>query len=843
MIGHRYHCLVDQRINLSDQGSLIRFFRRISYIITITLTILVSASAQEKEQVLSPEAVDTNKNDIIKRMKSAGEESMTKFRTDKIAARQDQILDEIKKTNNKAKDYLKKGVDTSGMSKDLQEMESWYKLAIAGVFIQVGRIQTHRNLETTEKILTVLSYGVERRKAEMDKFQANLVNFRYQLDSLSSDTILNQLPSDSNELENYLKKTLIVRKEVRPIDSALDLTLADIQEMELKIGYLTTNMASDLETIQNYRERLTFQSFSREVPSLWNTATRTKPFEDILHNSIFKGSLAFIFYLQDNIFKCVLLIVVFLVLTGYLANLKKIHAQRNLLDKLSEEQLVLRYPPLSALMISVSLLQFVFIDPPYSFSAACLLISSICLTFIFKNFISQYWMNLWLMMVVMFALASALNLILEVSRGERWLMIALAVAALATGIFSLLSSHRKELKEKWTVYFMVFVVLLESGSIVTNLIGRYNLSKTMLVSGLMNAVIGVILLWTIRLINEGLALGSNIYTSQDRKLFYINFERLGRKVPPIFYVFLLVGWFILITRNVYIFKLISEPFWDYLVLERKIGSYTFTLYSLIIFVTIMVGATIISRVVSYFASSRDSQRASGPQGSKPGFGSWILLVRIFIMSLGLFLAFAAAGIPMDKITIILGALGVGIGFGLQSLVNNLVSGLIIAFEKPVNVGDFVEVGGKSGTMKAIGFRSSIITTGDGAEVIMPNGELLNSHLVNWTLSDTKRGVEIALGIAYGTDLAFVKKVLDELLQSNDHVLKYPEPTVLFKNFGDSSISITISFWVIHVTQAAAIKSEVINAIDSDFKKHGIVIPFPHQDLRVEIIGESGSKAE
>jgi small-conductance mechanosensitive channel len=840
MISHR-PVRPGEKINEPDLSSFRCFGKRLCFLISFTLLVFFSSTAQEQEPVRIPEPVDTNKTEFIKSMKSAGEESMSKFRKDKIAARQDQILDEIRKIVNKAKDYLKKGVDTSGMSRELVEMESWYKLAIAGVFVKLGRTQTHRNLETTEKILTVLSYRVEKRKAEMDKFQANLVNFRYQLDSLSGDTILNHMPSDSIELANYLKKIVIIRKEVQPTDSAMDLTLADIQEMELQISYLNTNLSSDLETIENYRERLTFQSFSREVPNLWNAPSRLKAFSDILHDSILKGSLAFIFYLKDNIFKCIILLAVFLMLAVYLTNLKKIHVQRNLLQKLSEGQLVLRYPALSALMISVSLLQFVFIDPPYSFNAAFLLVSSICITFIFKNFISRFWMNFWLIIVSLFVLATVINLILEVSREERWLMIVLAASTLVTGIFSLMSTHRKELKEKWVLYFMAFVVLLESGSIVTNLIGRYNLSKTLMVTGLMNAIIGVTLLWTIRLINEALALGSNIYTNQDKKLFYINFERLGRKVPLIFYFFLIIGWFILITRNAYIFKLISEPFWDFLVSERKIGSYTFTLHSLIIFVVIMVGATIISKVVSYFASSSDSRRTAGLEASKPGFGSWILLVRIAIMSLGLFLAFAAAGIPMDKITIILGALGVGIGFGLQSLVNNLVSGLIIAFEKPVNVGDFVEVGSKSGTMKAIGFRSSIITTGEGAEVIMPNGELLNSHLVNWTLSDTRRGVEIALGIAYGTNLELVKKVLNDLLQSNNKILKYPEPGVLFRNFADSSINITISFWVMHVIQAPAIKSEVISAIDSKFKEHGIVIPFPQQDLHVQILNENGGK--
>ena len=101
----------------------------------------------------------------------------------------------------------------------------------------------------------------------------------------------------------------------------------------------------------------------------------------------------------------------------------------------------------------------------------------------------------------------------------------------------------------------------------------------------------------------------------------------------------------------------------------------------------------------------------------------------------LFLAFSAVGIPLQQITIVIGALGVGIGFGLQTLVNNLVSGLIIAFEKPVNVDDQIEIGGQSGKVKSIGFRSSVIATADGADLIMANGDLLNSPVINWTLGE------------------------------------------------------------------------------------------------------------
>ncbi|MGY0037558.1 mechanosensitive ion channel family protein [Pedobacter sp. NJ-S-72] len=156
---------------------------------------------------------------------------------------------------------------------------------------------------------------------------------------------------------------------------------------------------------------------------------------------------------------------------------------------------------------------------------------------------------------------------------------------------------------------------------------------------------------------------------------------------------------------------------------------------------------------------------------KQGIGSWLLLIRITILGIGLFLALAAAGIPMDRIAIVLGALGVGIGFGLQSLVNNLVSGLIIAFEKPVNVGDIVEVDGQSGVMKSIGFRSSVIANWDGADVVMPNGDLLGSHLVNWSVGGGKRRTYIIIGIAYDADLRKAKELVSELLNADDRITK------------------------------------------------------------------------
>lgn len=207
------------------------------------------------------------------------------------------------------------------------------------------------------------------------------------------------------------------------------------------------------------------------------------------------------------------------------------------------------------------------------------------------------------------------------------------------------------------------------------------------------------------------------------------------------------------------------------------------------------------------------------------------------------MAFAAAGIAMDKVTIILGALSVGIGFGLQALVNNLVSGLILAFEKPINVGDVVEFGGQSGTMKSIGFRSSIISTWDGADVIIPNGKLLDDNVINWTMGNSHRRVEIVTGVAYGTNLEKVKKLVLDVLATDKRIMVPPPPTVLIKDFNSSSVDIRILFWIEDFNTWTEIKSDILQAIDEAFKKEAIQISAPQEDSNVPATESEDGKKE
>ncbi|MNR08291.1 Mechanosensitive channel MscK precursor [compost metagenome] len=161
-----------------------------------------------------------------------------------------------------------------------------------------------------------------------------------------------------------------------------------------------------------------------------------------------------------------------------------------------------------------------------------------------------------------------------------------------------------------------------------------------------------------------------------------------------------------------------------------------------------------------------------------------------------------------------------------------MSGLIIAFEKPVNVGDIVDIDGQGGKMKSIGFRSSVISNWDGADVVMPNGDLLNAHLINWSLGGNRKRISILIGISYDSDLEKCRQLLTGILGNDQRINKNPAPVVQFEQLGSSSIDLRIYFWTKHIGEAAATRSDLIVAIVDTFKENGIAIPFPQQDIYI-----------
>ncbi len=814
------------------------------YLLTgIFLLICFAVRAQKQDSSPLGALTDTTKKGFVAKMQEFGRRSAIKsksdFDADKATLVQTKIFDEIRTVMQKAKMYLKTSVDTVGTKTELEQIKADFMLAGDGVFTNKGTSQTFRNLTATSKIINELLNKAKVRKTSLDLRQQELDNFRYRLDSLSSVPALFKFPADSLELAGYLKKIAVVAYEIAPIDTALKQASGNIQTLLNQINLEVSSLQVSLDEIDIYQRKMAYNVLGRDFGNIWQPVGFYRPFGEILSFSKIKGLLTLNFYSENNSGKLLILVLLTAVSFIYLRSLKRIYTARELLKADFEGQLVLRYPLASAILLVLSLFQFIFISPPFILSVIFWLISCVCLTIIFKGYISKYWLRVWAVMVLFFILASADNLILQASRTERWLILIAAVTGVVSGFIILLQKKQQELREKWITYSIGFMVILESFAVLADIFGRYNLAKTLFIGGYLNVVVAILFLWVVRFINEGLLLAFDVYTVQDKKLFYLNFERVGKQAPLLLYALLVFGWLILMGRNFPAFEYLAKPLGNFFSQDRTLGNYTFSINGLVLFVAIMAISILVSKIVSFFASDEHLAVDKDSKQKKRGLGSWILLVRIFILGIGLFLAIAAAGIPMDRITIVLGALGVGIGFGLQTLVNNLVSGLIIAFEKPVNVGDIVDVDGQGGTMKSIGFRSSVISTWDGADVVMPNGDLLNSHLVNWSLAGNRKRVSITLGIAYDADLEKCRRVIGEVLDAEQRINKNPGPVIQYEQFGSSTIDLRIYFWAKHIREANATRSDLIVAISEAFKANNISIPFPRQDVHLHYPDKEG----
>jgi potassium-dependent mechanosensitive channel len=169
------------------------------------------------------------------------------------------------------------------------------------------------------------------------------------------------------------------------------------------------------------------------------------------------------------------------------------------------------------------------------------------------------------------------------------------------------------------------------------------------------------------------------------------------------------------------------------------------------------------------------------------------LAHYLVLLLVFLLALAGAGVDLSRFTLLTGAFGVGIGFGLQNVVNNFVSGLILLFERHINVGDTIEVGQLSGEITRIGIRSSTVRTFQGSELLVPNANLVSNQVTNWTLSDQRRRVDLPVGVAYGTDMEKVLGLLLNVARSHPEVLRNPEPAAVFQGFSDSSLNFELRF--------------------------------------------------
>jgi small-conductance mechanosensitive channel len=215
--------------------------------------------------------------------------------------------------------------------------------------------------------------------------------------------------------------------------------------------------------------------------------------------------------------------------------------------------------------------------------------------------------------------------------------------------------------------------------------------------------------------------------------------------------------------------------------------------------------------------------------------SIITITSYLTWALGIVVALNVIGISSTSFAVVFGALSIGLGFGLQQIFNNFVSGIILLIERPIQVGDVVEIGGLRGVVKKINVRATVVQTFDNTSFIIPNSEFISGKVVNWSFQDPTVRISIDVGVAYGSDVDLVRKTLLETAAMHSKVIREPAPDVLFKDFGDSALIFRLRFYT-HVKDALSVETEVRFLIYKLFNERGIEIPFPQRDIHIKSKG-------
>lgn len=376
------------------------------------------------------------------------------------------------------------------------------------------------------------------------------------------------------------------------------------------------------------------------------------------------------------------------------------------------------------------------------------------------------------------------------------------------------------------------IYLLSITSIISNVLGFTNLADLSLkICTQIGAMI--MMFYAVYLILEALTISiihlrfrtsvnfdhSKIALYEHKALQFINFLVL----------FLWLVFFLIILDQ---FNPIIDFFKDVFAEPYKIGNTSFTIGALVSFAAILFISYVLTKLISFFIDENDGgviRFLKLPKGVPAAIS---LVIRYFIICIGLIFAISALGFDLSKFNLMAGALGLGIGFGLQTVISNFVSGIILVFERPILIGDTVEVDNLLGTVSRIGVRSSSIITFDGAEVVVPNNNLMSNDLINWTLSNNIKRVEILVGTTYNSNPNIVLELLMKAAVQNEAVLSDPPPNALFTEFGESALLFKLRFWA-HTDVGLQTKSDVSIAIYNLFKEHKVEIPFPQRDVHIK----------
>ena len=701
----------------------------------------------------------------------------------------------------------------------------------------------------------------EKLKGEAIQFRLQLNNYRDVLIAKSEE--INKLKEKIDELQQAWEVTLSssteeempeeiksrVENNLKEIDSAtmaldkrnkyLLVTQDNLTEGILFLDEILNKLASSKASMIN-------QLYTIDSPPLWAVFSATKDtitFTKKIGLAVKNNKKELYFFLENyklNIYVHLFFFIASLTFFLYIKRVINNWPEEKKGEETKISLFIITRPISSSLLLSLLFTGIIYSMMPSSVMDYFHLLLIIPVIFLIPGIFPGVPKKYFYGIALYFVISQLSDYFHEVAGLYRFLMF--VADAITLTILVLMVKNIKALEKinpdvKWPLVLPVVKISIFTVSvgILANIFGNVTLSRIMS-NGAQAMYYGGLIIYSAVLVARGFfALLMQQEKVSKLNMVVNNSDKISQRVNSIIYLIAFLLWIKLTLENFLLFDPLVEWIGNVLSNEWEIGSVSLSLGNILAFVVTIWISVLLAQFIRFLLEDEILTHFDLPRGVP---GAIAMITRLIIIIFGFVLAFGAAKIDMSNVSIIIGALGVGIGFGLQNIFNNLVSGLILAFERPIQSGDVVEISNLSlmGTVKEIGIRASIVRTFDGAEVVVPNGNLISNEVVNWTLSDQRRRQEILIGVAYGTDLTRVLEILNKVVPEQENVLKVPKPFIIFEGFGDSSLDFRVLFWTSFHTGMST-KSAVGIAIDEAFKKEGIRIPFPQRDLHLVSLPE------
>lgn len=625
------------------------------------------------------------------------------------------------------------------------------------------------------------------------------------------------------------------------VDRELQTSRNEAVELESQVGKLAAAATSAIEGIAKARAELRARTFERTAPPLWDAGESASALpEEIVEaghivSRAARGAVNYARRSPERMLTHLLLVLVVL---------WAIRRARSVLERpgppARAAPAALRYPLAAALVFAASLIGFIHPESPLGFR------------YLLGVSVLPFWVRVVLGVlpgvfaapvygfVALVVLTVVVLLVGDAPLLSHLLELSIFGAGLAGSLWLRRPARLAELPPElsdsgWSKLLSVWLHIAIAGfaiGLLASFFGYGNLAA--LVSNLIvvGTLIGSVFLLAVR-IAEALVEALVVRGTLDRlRMIHAHPETFLRVIRRGLRTFGVVAW---IQRT-----LISTGLWDPLAAAARsmlgtevgYGAVSIRLGGMIAFVLTLWLSWLLARLITYTLDEEIFPRvrfAHGVPFALTTFSRYGILVLGFIAAIGVL------GVPLDRLTIVISALGVGIGFGLQNIVNNFVSGVILLFERPIRVGDLIELEGLFGHVSSIGIRASKVRTFDGSDVIVPNGDLISARVTNWTLADKKRRIDFPVGVAYGTDPARVLEILLQVAKEHPEVLEDPEPEALFRSFGDSSLDFALRCWTESDRGLLPVQSDLAVAINAALAEAGIEIPFPQRDLHLRSV--------